>query len=148
MRKLPLSWIVIQAIVALLAASGCVSIGRQFPLAKWAMDDEEYAQEHGVPDSDDPQVRRAQRDWDKSDARFQAGKKGIYLSGGSTIGRWPVATGSAGFFHLPTSWSTVHYGVMGMDYDGIGNGGVEAGARIHAPTRFTPYIGLSTDAKP
>ncbi len=32
-----------------------------------------------------------------------------------------------------------------MDNNGLGAGGVEAGVRMHAPTRLTPYVGLSTD---
>ena len=34
---------------------------------------------------------------------------------------------------------------MGLDNTGLGAGGVEAGVRMHAPTRITPYAGLSTD---
>ena len=33
---------------------------------------------------------------------------------------------------------------MGIDINGLGAGGVEAGVRIRAPTRLTPYVGVST----
>ena len=46
---------------------------------------------------------------------------------------------------MPNPWTTVRYGVMGMENNGLGAGGVEAGIRMHAPTRITPYVGLSTD---
>lgn len=75
----------------------------------------------------------------------EEGDTGIYLSGGSTIRNWPAAIGSTGVIHLPTPWTTLRCGVMGADNDGIGVAGVEAGVRLHAATRFTPYIGLSTD---
>ena len=70
---------------------------------------------------------------------------GVYISGGSTIHGFPAAIGTLGFVTLPTPWTTLRCGVMGADVDGIGVGGAEAGVRLHAPTRLTPYVGVSTE---
>ena len=84
--------------------------------------------------------------YDLVDASFQAKKAGVYAGGGSTLHGWPAATGSTGVSQLPNEWSTIRYGVFGMDDGGIGVGGVEGGIRLHAPTRFSPYVGLSGNA--
>jgi hypothetical protein len=34
---------------------------------------------------------------------------------------------------------------MGMDNNGKGYGGFEAGLRLHAPTRLTPYVGIASE---
>lgn len=143
MQKLPINSFVFVVVVPLLAASGCLSAGGQFPTTKWAMNDVRYAQEHREPYSSNRRERRAQKAWDAS---FQEGNGGIYVGGGSTAQNWPVATGSMGIFKMPTAWSTVRGGVFGMDNGGIGVGGVEGEVRLHAPTRFTPYVGLAGDA--
>jgi hypothetical protein len=50
-----------------------------------------------------------------------------------------------GVFQMPTDWTTVRYGIVGMDNRGIGAAGVEGEFRLHAPTRLTPYVGLVGD---
>lgn len=82
--------------------------------------------------------------WDP-DEGFQDVDYGVYVGGGSTIHNWPVAIGSTGIVAIPTPWLTARGGVMGGDDGGIGVGGFEGAIRLHAPTRLTPYVGLSTD---
>ena len=139
------SWIYIGAAVTLLAIPGCVTAGRRTSTTRWAADDPQYAQEHDLPSPATLSQRLARSIWDLSDATFQEGKEGVYIGGGSTAHGWTATTGSTGIVRLPTSWSTVRYGVFGMDNGGLGVGGAEAGIRLHAPTRLTPYVGLSGD---
>ncbi len=131
--------IAIQTVIVLLAVSGCAS-------TKWAMDEDRYAQDHSAPYSADPVQRLLQQRREMVDAEFQEGNSGVYVGGGSTTGHWPAAIGSLGRFWMPTSCSSLRMGVIGMDDGGIGVGGGEIGARIHAPTRLTPYVGLSSVA--
>jgi len=145
LRKPPIGSFRTLVVATLLVTQGCVMAGRKISSAKWAIDDQQYAQEHSEPYSTDRRTRAAQQTWDASDASFQEGRSGVYIGGGSTAQHWPAATGSLGIFKLPTSWSTVRGGVFGMDNDGIGLGGVQAGVRVHAPTRFTPYLGIEGD---
>ncbi|MEI8383745.1 MAG: hypothetical protein WCJ09_26765 [Planctomycetota bacterium] len=44
---------------------------------------------------------------------------------------------------MPTPWSTVRYGLIGMVGDGQGMGGGEVGVRLHPSTRLAPYVGMS-----
>jgi len=78
------------------------------------------------------------------DARFQEGNSGLYLGGAGTSGPWPAALGEIGGFSMPNSWSTFRLGALGLDNGGTGVAGGIAGGRIHAPTRLTPYVGVSS----
>ena len=117
MQKSTRLLIAVAVIFGSLASSGCASIRQISPLTNW----------------------------DPDDAGYQNGDHGTYVSGGSTAHGWPAATGSIGLIRMPTSWSTLRYGVFGMDDGGVGVGGGEAGVKLHAPTRFSPYAGLSAD---
>ncbi len=147
MSRLPLSWIAIEAVITLLATSGCTLAGRQYSSTRWTMNDPQHVQQRCLPVSSGPPPEQGSSNiWSKPDAYYQEETSGHYISGGSTDSRhWPAAIGSTGVFHMPDPWTTVRYGVMGMDNNGLGAGGVEAGIRMHAPTRITPYVGLSTD---
>lgn len=144
-HKLPFSGITTGSLVMLLAASGCAFAGRQPTTSRRAKDDLQCVQEDHRVDPLSPLERRAQKAWQKTDESFQDGDAGVYVGGGSTSHNPAAASGSLGLFYMPTSWSTVRAGVMGLDSEGIGVGGIEGSARLHAPTRFTPYVGLSTD---
>src|SRR5579871_2073274 len=80
-----------------------------------------------------------------ADARFEAGSGGLYVSSGAATRHRTALGGEIGLFGMPTSWSTMRIGAVGLLAQGLPNylvGGV-VGGRIHAPTRFSPYLGLS-----
>ena len=135
-------------LVALLAVSGCASGGSLFS-PQWAMDNEDYARQYGVADTHPHRsntLRKLSRmSQQMVDARFQKGQTGAYASAGVATRHRTALAGEIGLFGLPTSWSTVRIGAVGLLADGLPTymtGGV-AGARFHAPTRLSPYIGLS-----
>lgn len=124
-------------VVVMLMMSGCAS-------SKWAMDDDRYALAHGRPYSADPVQRLREQCRDASDARFQEGNSGVYVGGAGTGGPWPAALGEVGAFWMPSSWNTMRLGAIGIDDNGTGAAGAVFGAKIHAPTRLTPYVGVSS----
>lgn len=124
-------------VVVMLMMSGCAT-------TKWAMDDDRYASTHSRPYSADPVQRLREQSHDATDARFQEGNSGIYVGGAAAGGRWPAALGEIGGFWMPSSWGTMRLGAIGLDDDGTGAGGVVFGGRVHAPTRLTPYVGVSS----
>ncbi len=146
MQKLPIISLPLGAVVVLLVCSGCALTGRQLAIRRGNRDDPQASQDQSDSLRTDRRQPRVQQPWDAPDGSGQEGKSGVYVGGGSTASpHWPVATGSLGVFKLPTAWSTVRGGVFGLDNDGIGVAGAEAGIRLHAPTRLTPYVGLSGD---
>lgn len=124
-------------VAAMLLMSGCAS-------TKWAMDDDRYAYSHSSPYSADPVQRLRQQTREAMDARFQEGNSGAYVAGGATNGPWPAALGEIGAFWMPSSWGTMRLGAIGVDDNGTGAGGAVIGAKVHAPTRLTPYVGVSS----
>lgn len=147
MSKRPHRWIALEAVITLLATSGCTLAGRPYSTTRWTTESPQYVQQKCLAVSSGPPPEQVSFDfWKMPDTDCHEERSGRYISGGSTDSHhWPAAIGSTGVFHLPNPWSTIRYGVMGMDNNGLGAGGVEAGFRIHAPTRISPYAGLSTD---
>ncbi|MEI8019584.1 MAG: hypothetical protein WCH39_15370 [Schlesneria sp.] len=147
MSKRSYRWIALEAVITLLATSGCNLVGRPYSSTRWTTNRPQFVQQQCLTVSSSPPPEQVSPNiWKMPDANDQQELSGHYVSGGSTDSRhWPAAIGSTGAFHMPNPWSTIRYGVMGMDNNGLGAGGVEAGVRIHAPTRITPYAGLSTD---
>lgn len=80
-----------------------------------------------------------------ADARFLEGTSGFYASAGGATTNRAAAGGEIGVFTLPTSWSTVRVGAVGLVAENIPTflTGAVVGGRIHAPTRVSPYVGLS-----
>ena len=116
---------------------------------QWAMDNEDYARQYRDPDTHPHRsntIRKLSRmSQQMVDARFQKGQGGLYAgAGGATRHRGALA-GEIGFFALPTSWSTARIGAVGLVAEGLPTymTGAVAGARFHAPTRLSPYVGLS-----
>jgi hypothetical protein len=180
MRKLPLAWFAVEAIVFVLAVSGCALGGRQsfsahrLPAGQSAVPVRTAERTSSIPepslaknsedlteDNSACQVARSAQQPilpipSKADAKIQSTDwnpdggadewdAGVYIGGGSTIHNYPAALGSIGLTTLPTPWTTLRFGLMGADIGGIGVGGIELGARVHAPTRFSPYMGISGD---
>lgn len=110
--------------------------------SKWAMDIEDYARTYSVPYSDDPATRRSQVFREMLDARFQEDNYGFYVGGGAAANNWSVGQIDVGMFQMPTAWSTVRLGGIGMVAGGKAMGGVEGGIRLHTATRLAPYVGL------
>ncbi len=125
---------------------GCASDGT-VASSKWAMDDPKYASQYGNH-TNPHRIRKLTRTIEQmTDARFQNGKGGLYVSAGiSPAVKDPLAAGGEiGIFGLPTSWSTVRIGAVGLLASGLPNyltGGV-IGGRIYLPTRLSPYLGIS-----
>ncbi len=107
------------------------------------MNDERYAEQHSAPYSDNWLKKLSQKGHEMADARFQQDNGGVYFGGGSSISDWSVGEGEIGVFHLPTSWSTVRLGGIGMVAGGKPMAGADVGVRLHTPTRLAPYVGLS-----
>lgn len=183
MRKLPLVWIAIEAVVVLQSASGCATVGRQWrfplerpnhssvtstkttnrPASSTSVPSRRPTEQIGHSISSSTGSRgaeqqrvseliansqlepRAQSQSSQSIIDTADWEGGVYVGGGGTIHGWPVVIGSTGVIALPTPWTTLRCGVIGADNGGIGVGGIEGGVRLHAPTRFTPYVGLSSD---
>ena len=77
------------------------------------------------------------------DPGFQEETDGTYWGGLGSLSGAPVGGIDVGRFQMPTPWSTVRYGLIGMVGDGQGMGGGEVGLRLHPSTRLAPYLGLS-----
>lgn len=113
------------------------------------MDNEDYARRYRDPDSHPHRsntLRKLSRmSQQMVDARFQKGQGGLYASAGAATRHRGALGGEIGFFALPTSWSTARIGAVGLLAEGLPNymTGAVAGARVHAPTRLSPYVGLS-----
>lgn len=139
--------VLIQWLLALLVGPGCAyNHGKVFS-SKWANDDERYAKQYREPYPRDPVRKWPRMAQQMVDARFESGSSGLYVGGGGGVARnQPAGSGEIGFFSLPTSWSTVRLGAIGMGATGKGLGGGVVGMRLHAPTRWTPYIGVSAAA--
>jgi len=109
------------------------------------MDDEEYAQRYSAPYSHNTLRKWTRMGEQMADARFEEGKGGFYVSAGAATKHRVALGGEVGVFGLPTSWSTVRIGAIGLAAEGLPSalvGGV-VGGRIHAPTRLSPFVGLS-----
>ena len=109
------------------------------------MDDEAYAQQYSAPYSSNPLKKWGRMSQQIVDARFQAENAGVYVSAGAASRNRLALGGEVGLFALPTSWSTVHIGLLGMLAEGEPNylTGGSLGFRLHAPTRWSPYVGMS-----
>lgn len=139
--------VLIQCAVWPLLISGCISFTGKAFSSKWANDDERYAKQYRAPYSDDPAKKWPRMAQQMMDARFESGTSGGYIGGGGGVARrQPAGEGEIGFFSLPTAWSTVRLGAVGMGATGKGLGGGVVGMRLHAPTRWTPYVGVSAAA--
>lgn len=77
------------------------------------------------------------------DPSFQEETYGSYWGGLGSLSGASVGGIDVGKFQMPTPWSTVRYGLIGMVGDGQGMGGGEVGFRLHPSTRLAPYVGLS-----
>ena|GEM_PF-4062006 len=145
MQKSPAGSFVIGAVFTLVTASGCVSGGRQVSPSNTISANRPYGRRNDESVATVNWQETAQQTVDMAGVGPDEGTSGVYLSGSYGDDHYAVANGSMGIFKMPSSWSTVRTGVFGMDKNGKGIGGVEAGVRVHAPTRFTPYVGLSGD---
>jgi len=134
--------IAIQVAIAVLALSTSARAQQIFSL-KWAMEDERYARQYSAPYSGDPLTRKFQLAQESIDARFQEGAYGVYVGGGGASYHSVGGQGEIGAFGMPTAWSTLRAGIVAMEINGQGLGGLSVGSRFHAPTRFTPYVGLA-----
>ncbi|MBS0203650.1 MAG: hypothetical protein JSS49_12165 [Planctomycetes bacterium] len=130
--------------MTLLAVAGSASGDEPIFASKWAMDVQDYARVHSDPYSDDPRIRRMQMRRERWDARFQDSIYGGYVGGGSALTTWSEADLDAGLFRMPTAWSTLRMGGIGLVASGDFMGGGEFGARLHTPTRLAPYVGLTS----
>ena len=104
--------LVIMAVVAVLAVAGCASGTRQV-VANRMLGMISFPKCILIP------PRGLSRKTHRG-----AEREGCTRGGGSTAsGHWPAALGTMGQFWMPSSWSTLHCGVLGMDNGGIGLGG-------------------------
>ena len=127
-----------------LLISGCISFTGKAFSSKWANDDDRYASQYGDPYDERPSKKWPRMAQQMIDARFQSGSGGWYIGGGGGVARHQAAgEGEIGGFSLPTAWSTVRLGAVGMEATGKGLGGAIVGMRVHAPTRWSPYLGVS-----
>lgn len=136
---------VLLVVCALLACSGCANNGKRLFTSRWAMDDEKYAAQYSAPYSDNKLSKWGRMGQQLVDARFQEGKVGVYADAGAATTHRTAAAGEIGIAGLPTSWLTVRGGLVGMLAEGLPSylvGGT-LGVRMHAPTRLSPYVGLS-----
>lgn len=125
--------------------SGCAFEGQKLFSSRWAMENKQYASQYGQPYSDDKLSKWGRMGQQMVDARFQKESTGLYAGAGGATKERGAFAGELGVFHMPTSWSTVRVGAVGMLAEGLPNylTGAVVGGRIHAPTRFSPYIGLA-----
>ena len=109
------------------------------------MEDERYADQYGAPYSDRKVKKWSRMGQQMVDARFLKETSGFYASAGAAARHRVAAGGEIGLFHMPSSWSTVRLGAVGLVAEGLPNylTGAVVGGRIHAPMRFSPYVGLS-----
>lgn len=110
---------------------------------KWAMDNEDYARQYNVPYSSVASQRRSQIFHEMLDARFQEENYGVYVGGGGALNTWSVGQLDTGVFKMPTAWSTVRLGGIGMVAGGKPMAGAELGFRLHTATRLAPYVGVN-----
>ena len=129
------------SVIAVVAVSGCVNRGSIFT-TKWAMNEERYALKHRAPYSEQTLEKWSQMGQELVDARFQEDNDGVFLGGGSALGKQTVGAGEVGFFRMPASWATVRFGGIAMDANEKPMAGGECGVRFHTPTRLAPYVGL------
>lgn len=125
---------------------GCASDGT-VASSRWAMDDPKYASQYGNH-TNPHRIRKLTRTIEQmTDARFQNEKGGLYVSAGISPGaKDPLAAGGEiGIFGLPTSWSTLRIGAVGLLASGLPNylTGAVIGGRFYLPTRLSPYLGIS-----
>ncbi|QDU86805.1 hypothetical protein Pla175_01570 [Pirellulimonas nuda] len=115
-----------------LAATGCHG-------SRWARTDPDYARKY--PDHSDRPVQMAKQ---AVDARYVAGKEGVYTN---VLG--PIDTGAVGvsfgkFEYGPMPWYEGHYGLAGL-IDTTSESisiGIEGGLRLQSPTRLAPFVGV------
>lgn len=109
------------------------------------MENKQYASQYGDPYSENKLSKWGRMSQQMVDARFQKESSGLYIGAGAATKERVAIGGELGVFHMPTSWSTVRIGAVGMLAEGLPNylTGAVIGGRIHAPTRFSPYIGLA-----
>ena len=138
-RRFRIAW---RIALALLVVTELASAEEPIFSSKWAMDVAEYAEKYGVPYSNDPRIRRTQIRREMFDASFQEDASGVYGGGAGALTNGSVGDLAAGIFKMPTSWSTVRLGALGMVANGQPMGGGEVGVRLHLPTRLAPYVGL------
>jgi len=117
------------------AAIGCSG-------SRWARDDPDYAAKYSEhTNSVSRTIKQA------IDARHLRRKGGIY---GAVAGRDQpgAAGGEAGVFYYPSPYIEGRIGLAGLIYDGDApvSGGLLAGARLQAPTRLAPFVGIGAYA--
>lgn len=125
--------------------SGCAFEGRKLFSSRWAMDHPKYSERYGDPYSDNNLSKWSRMGQQMVDARFLSGTTGGYASTGVATQPRAAFGGELGVFTMPSSWSTVRAGAVGLLAEGLPNfltGGL-IGARFHMPSRLSPYVGLA-----
>lgn len=109
------------------------------------MENKQYAAQYGEPYTKNKLSKWSRMGQQMVDARFQEESTGLYMGIGAATKERTAFGGELGVFHMPTSWSTVRVGAVGLLAEGLPNylTGAVVGGRIHAPTRFSPYVGLA-----
>ena len=118
-------------LVLLCASCGCTG-------SRWARSDPTYAAKYKHHSDNLLQMSKQ-----ASDARFIEGRSGVYA--GADYGNSPgTAGGSIGFLTFPQSWFELRGGLMGLAGTGDEDlfGGVDIGARMHSPSRLSPFAGI------
>ena len=130
----------IASLVILLASTGCQLS------SKWAMDHPEYADKYDKPYSDNKPAKWARMLKQSGDARFIDEESGAYLGGGGGVSPSGDGAGYAeiGLLYFPSYWSEAHVGLTAVGSTAAENlfGGVNAGVRVHSPTRLSPFAGF------
>jgi hypothetical protein len=120
-------------IVCAILISGCSGLGT----SRWAMEDSVYADKYSDAYSTNKVEKIARMMKQSADARFLAGRKGVY-GGLGGLGA------ELGVFRLPTSYSEVRAGVKGQLNSGTPTAGLDLSARLQTPARLSPFIGIGS----
>lgn len=128
-------------LIALLMISGGCALPTGMTKSRWAMDDPEYAEKYcdGAEKSDVlGKLKQA------SDARFQAGAGGVFVSGGMMSrpdARSELAGIDIGIEGYATSYLTTRGSLMLMSDGSDLFTGADVGMRLQTPTRLAPFVG-------
>ena len=128
-------------LVILLIAASC---GCSLLRSRYAMDDPVYAEKYADGAERGDLLGKAKQ---ALDARHTEGLGGVYLSGGAQV---RPDSGSAmggaelGVEHYVASWMTTRGAVSAFLGEDEGFAGLDLGARLQAPTRIAPFVGIGT----
>lgn len=127
------------SLACLFVCAGCTLRSR------WALDDPGYARKYGQDPPDAPPARKLKR---ALDGRWLGGNSGVAAGLGfkprSEAGRNAAAGAEIEVFNYFTPCLEAHAGLTGLAGTDAGDlfGGAHLGARLQAPARIAPFVGM------